>query len=317
MRLGSTATRHILKRNISIFNLLVIITGIISFLTPSSGSLSISRVLAGAGPTRIELDFDRLPQGQVGIVRVTGSNIAAVRAVFQERVFLFYAENSEWNGLIAADMALDAGIYPLQVWVEYSDDEPEIFDQTVEVENGAFGRSDVTVSASLVPLLDPDIEQSEMDKLANIVERTTPERYWTDSGFALPVDQELSGWFGTWRLYNGTYWGRHTGVDTRVGVGTPLAAIANGRVVLAGSMTIRGNYVLIDHGWGVFSGYAHLDQMLVIPGQWVRKGEIIGMSSGLNGRSNGAHLHWEMSVNGVWIDPESFLALDLGQPVDD
>jgi len=90
-----------------------------------------------------------------------------------------------------------------------------------------------------------------------------------------------------------------------------VTAIASGRVMLAELMDIRGNYVAIDHGWGVYSGYAHLSEMLVVPGQWVRKGDVIGLS-GVNGRSAGAHLHWEMVVGGTWIDPEQFVGLGLG-----
>jgi murein DD-endopeptidase MepM/ murein hydrolase activator NlpD len=67
---------------------------------------------------------------------------------------------------------------------------------------------------------------------------------------------------------------------------------------------------MIDHGWGVYSGYAHLSEFMVVPGQWVHKGDVIGLS-GMTGRTSGAHIHMEMAVGGVWTDPESFLALGL------
>ena len=57
-----------------------------------------------AGPVSISLEFDRIPQGDVGIVRVNGADIAAVRAVFQERVFNFYQDSPGWVSLISADM---------------------------------------------------------------------------------------------------------------------------------------------------------------------------------------------------------------------
>jgi murein DD-endopeptidase MepM/ murein hydrolase activator NlpD len=81
--------------------------------------------------------------------------------------------------------------------------------------------------------------------------------------------------------------------------------------MLAEALDIRGTYVLIDHGWGIYSGYAHLTEALVLPGQWVRQGDVIGLS-GSSGRSGGAHLHWEMAVGGVWVDPGEFVALGLG-----
>jgi murein DD-endopeptidase MepM/ murein hydrolase activator NlpD len=82
--------------------------------------------------------------------------------------------------------------------------------------------------------------------------------------------------------------------------------MAAGRVAFAGQMDIRGNYVIIDHGYGVYSGFAHMSQIHVTRGQQVTRGQVIGMT-GNTGRSNGAHAHWEMTVNGEWIDPVDFL----------
>ena len=211
--------------------------------------------------------------------------------------------------MIAANMEDDAGTYTMQVWVKYADETAERIDEQVEVNYGEFGRSDVTISASLAPLLEQDVNLAEQDKLSNIFQRFTPERYW-NGGFLLPSGNEQIGFFGTWRLYNGTYWYRHTGLDMRMPIGTSIIATANGRVILSEMMPIRGGYVLIDHGWGVYSGYAHMSERFVVPGQWVQQGDVIGLS-GMNGRSSGAHLHWEMAVGGEWVNPESILALEL------
>jgi murein DD-endopeptidase MepM/ murein hydrolase activator NlpD len=87
-------------------------------------------------------------------------------------------------------------------------------------------------------------------------------------------------------------------VDVRAAIGTPVIAMADGRVMLTGAFDIRGNYLLIDHGWGVYSGYAHLSEFMVVPGQWVRQGDVIGLS-GLNGRSAGAHIQGDSRRNGL------------------
>jgi len=265
-----------------------------------------------AGPVSITLEFDRIPQGDVGIVRVNGTDITAVRAVFQERVFNFYQDGRGWVGLISADMESEIQPYTMQLWIQYSDGAGERVDQPIEVGSGGFGSSDVVLSASLMPLLELDVEEAEMERLFDVMDRFTPARYWEDQGFIIPSDATQIGWFGTWRLYNSTYWRRHTGLDIRMPIGTPVIATASGRVMLAEEMAIRGGYVLIDHGWGVYSGYAHLSEKLVVPGQWVRQGDVIGLS-GLNGRSAGAHLHWEIAVGGTWVDPEAMVALDVGE----
>ena len=284
-------------------------------------SLIILIALAGSGvataqspaasPVSISYDFKWIRQGSVGIVRVTGPDLADVRAVFQERVHPFYWDGRSFVGLIAADMEQDVGNYPLQVWVRYQDGSSERIDKTIEVNYGEFGRADVVLPASLMPLLDQQVEDDELTRLMNFFKRFTPERYWAEQGFVMPSANPQIGPFGTWRLYNGTVWRRHTGLDIRMPLGTPVTAVASGRVMLATTLAIRGGYVLIDHGWGIYSGYAHLSELLVVPGQWVRQGDVIALS-GMNGRSAGAHLHWEMVVGGTWVDPEQFVSLGLG-----
>ncbi|GAB4428212.1 MAG: M23 family metallopeptidase [Anaerolineae bacterium] len=264
-----------------------------------------------ARPIIINYDFKWIRQGSVGIVRVTGPDLADVRAVFQERVHPFYWDGQRFVGLIAADMEQDVGSYPLQVWVRYQDGSSERIDKTIEVNYGEFGRADVVLPASLTPLLDQQVEDEEMTRLQSFFRRFTPERYWAAGGFVIPSANPRIGPFGTWRLYNGTVWRRHTGLDIRMPMSTPVTATGSGRVVLATTLAIRGGYVLIDHGWGIYSGYAHLSELLVVPGQWVRQGDVIGLS-GMNGRSAGAHLHWEMVVGGTWVDPEQFVSLGLG-----
>lgn len=264
-----------------------------------------------AGPVLVKLGFNFIRQGRAGLVYVEGGEIAAVRAVFQGRAYNFYPDGARFTGLISADMDGDVGQFPLQVWVDHADGTSERIDQPIQVNYGEFGRSEVYVSAALQPLLEPQVELDEMAQLFNILSRFTPTRYWAEQGFIRPSPADEVGWFGANRLYNGTYWRRHTGLDMRVPPNTPVTVVASGRVMLAETLDIRGNYVLIDHGWGVYSGYAHLTQILAVPGQWVRQGDVIGLS-GSTGRSGGAHLHWEMAVGGVWVDPGDFVALRLG-----
>ena len=72
-------------------------------------------------------------------------------------------------------------------------------------------------------------------------------------------------------------------------------------------MAIRGNAVIIDHGRGVLTGYWHLSELHVVEGEEVSAGDSIGLV-GTTGRSTGAHLHWELQIDGVAVDPMQFLA---------
>jgi murein DD-endopeptidase MepM/ murein hydrolase activator NlpD len=83
-------------------------------------------------------------------------------------------------------------------------------------------------------------------------------------------------------------------------------APAAGTVVLAELLPIRGNTVIIDHGWGVYTGYWHNSELFVTAGQFVQRGDPIS-SLGNTGLSTGAHLHWEMWVGGVQVDPLQWL----------
>ncbi|HMM28363.1 MAG TPA: M23 family metallopeptidase [Aggregatilineaceae bacterium] len=248
-------------------------------------------------------------QGQAGVVTVRGEGIADVRALFQGRLYHFYPEGSRYVGLLSVDVATDVKDLPLQVMVRYTDGTTEQIEHMVPINWGNYARGAVMLPGALLPLLDPEINNAEDSKMANIVGRFTAARYWA-GGFVQPNPGDIVGYFGATRLYNDSYWYTHSGLDTAMPEGTPVTAAANGRVILSETLPIRGTYVLIDHGWGVYTGYAHLTQRLVVPGQWVHQGDVIGLS-GNTGRSTGPHLHWEVAVGGVWVDPQAFLELGL------
>lgn len=268
---------------------------------------------ADSGPSlnfTVSLAFDALEQGGIGVVRVTGADIVGVQAQFLDRLIDFYQSgnraNPVWNGLLAVNMEQKPDTYPLEITVLYDDRSRETWQGQVIVRDAGFLRQDVTVSNDLGYLLEPETDRAERARLAALVDVVTRIHYWDQKGFIKPLDSEFTSPFGAWRLYNESLWGRHTGVDLRGPAGTPLLAPAAGRVVLAERLDVRGNYVLIDHGWGVYSGLAHLSEIHVTRGQMVRQGQVIGIS-GSTGRSSGPHIHWEVTVNGEWVDPQQFL----------
>jgi murein DD-endopeptidase MepM/ murein hydrolase activator NlpD len=94
----------------------------------------------------------------------------------------------------------------------------------------------------------------------------------------------------------------------RTTLGVPVMASAAGRVAYAGTLDIRGNHVVVDHGYGVFSGYSHLSTVHVTRGETIAKGQVIG-TTGDTGRTSGPHFHWEIAVNGNWVDAVQFLEM--------
>lgn len=98
----------------------------------------------------------------------------------------------------------------------------------------------------------------------------------------------------------------HKGVDIAGPAGTPVLASADGRVTFAGERGSFGRMVVVDHGHGMITRYAHLDSVLKESGDTVRRGERVGLM-GNTGRSTGPHLHYEVRLNGVPVDPETYI----------
>jgi murein DD-endopeptidase MepM/ murein hydrolase activator NlpD len=112
----------------------------------------------------------------------------------------------------------------------------------------------------------------------------------------------VTGYFGEQRSVNGgPPAGHHGGTDLGAFLGEPAMATAPGTVVLAEALAVRGRTVIIDHGGGLHSAYAHLETLLVAAGEPVTAGQVIGLV-GSTGYSSAAHLHWELAVHGVLVD---------------
>ena len=130
----------------------------------------------------------------------------------------------------------------------------------------------------------------------------TAQRYF-DGLMGLPSPGAITSQFGTRREYNGgELKSFHSGTDFGGGPGSQIVAPAAGVVVLAETLPVRGNATIIDHGWGVTTGYWHQTEIYVAVGDVVAAGQVIG-TVGSTGRSTGPHLHWEMWVGGVQVDP--------------
>lgn len=123
--------------------------------------------------------------------------------------------------------------------------------------------------------------------------------------FVWPVTGRISGVFGSQRIYAGEPGAPHSGVDVARPSGTPVAAPADGVVILAAEapFTLEGNLLMIDHGMGLNSAFLHLSRIDVRVGDRVSRGQIVG-AIGATGRATGPHLHWGMMWNGVRIDPQ-------------
>ncbi len=267
----------------------------------------------GALPPEIEavaLKPQAWVQGQTAVVRVQVAAGAQVTlsGEWEGHTLHFFPlddEGNTWVALQGVHALEDVGPHPLVLTLRLADGREMRFEQPVRVKAGDYGWEKLTVPAAL---LDPDVNRAENAELRELTSQATPTRYW-DGPFQAPSPYPdcFTSWFGTRRSYNdGAYFGYHGGLDFCGGTGTPITAPADGVVVFAGPLEVRGNTTIIDHGWGVYTLYAHQQEILVEVGQKVHTGDLIGYVGG-TGRVTGAHLHWEVRVNGVPVDPEEWL----------
>ena len=212
-----------------------------------------------------------------------------------------------YEGLIGVDLDDPAG--PVMVAAEgildgtrvRAEEEVTIFPRTFAVQELTLPKGMAEFdNATLVRI---GAEAAELSRRFSTV---TPPRWRTP--FLPPVEEYRPENFGARRVINGDPRMPHSAVDIRLPGGTPVRAIADGRIAFAGEQFFGGRSVVIDHGGGVFSVYYHLKEFSVAEGQEIARGERIG-SVGATGRATGPHLHFGVRVPGGRVDPTRLFAL--------
>jgi murein DD-endopeptidase MepM/ murein hydrolase activator NlpD len=263
--------------------------------------------------TGLQVSPQPVTRGQTAILNVETSIPVTCEVTYLGQNEPCYIEGQHAYAFLGLSPLLDAGEYALRVNIHYEDG-ATAFTLPFFVEPGRYGRQWINPPAALNDLLDPDVYFGESMSLDPLRALRTSKRYWA-LPLRLPLDRiSISAGFGDWRSYGGVFESYHSGIDVRGWWGMPVYAPAAGRVVMTDTLRVRGNAVLVDHGWGLITGYWHLSEILVREGQLVEKGQVIA-KVGNTGLSTGSHLHWEMWVNGVsvngmqWVDPDVFASI--------
>ena len=251
-----------------------------------------------------------LVRGGTEIIRALAQNGVSLSGTLVDMPLHFFPADGDQVALQGVDALLEPGVYPLLVEATLPDGSKQSFQQMVLVTSGDYLSEPIPLNDP--SLIDPAVTEPELATLTAITAPATPVRYWAD-GFAAPATYPdcFTSRFGTRRTYtvinsNLEVNGIHTGLDFCGGEGLQILAPAPGKVVFAAPLTVRGNATVIDHGWGVYSGFWHQSQINVQVGDMVDTGQVIGLVGG-TGRATGAHLHWEVWVNGVQVNPLDWL----------
>lgn len=214
-----------------------------------------------------------------------------------------------WSTLVGIDLEVEPGEHAVTVRASAVDGSTAEAVHTLAVEPKEFATRHLSVEPRFVDPPPAVVERilAERDRLAALFPVSTAVRYWRD-GFVRPVPGRANSAFGRRSVFNGQPRSPHSGADFRAASGTPIRAPNDGVVVLASDLYFSGNVVIIDHGWGLYSYFAHLSAIDVAEGDRVRRGAVVG-KVGATGRVTGAHLHWTVRLNDARVDPLSLLEL--------
>lgn len=255
----------------------------------------------------VALSPQPMVRGHTALLRVETEQLAFCHVDYLGRREQCYREGATAFVVPVGISALDApGSYPLHVAL-VSGETHASFVLTLEVAAGAYGFQVINPPPALVRLTDPDLMASEAAYLAQWRLLRSSERRW-DLPLGYPLEREvlISADYGARRSYGGLVSGYHSGVDYRAWTGMAVLAPADGVVILAEHLEMRGNAVLLDHGGGLVTGYWHLSRIDAEVGDVVERGQSFA-AVGSTGLSTGAHLHWEVWANGVSVDGKQWL----------
>ncbi len=215
---------------------------------------------------------------------------------------------SAWRVLIGIDLDATIGRHPVTITTGPAS-APQVTTYPLTVRSKTFPTRRLTVAPKYVNP-PPDVQQRILDEAARLNALwagSATSRLWRGR-FRPPVPQPANSAFGTRSIFNGQPRSPHGGADFPSAAGTPVHAPNAGRVVLVGNLYYTGWTIVVDHGLGLVSLFAHLSEVDVQEGALVSTGDLLGRV-GATGRVTGPHLHWTVRLNGARVDPLSLMAV--------
>lgn len=282
------------------------------------GEDNAEQTTSGLPAAFISAEIRDLPikQGGTGVIKVkTIPNVTLSGLLVDHALHFFPMEDGTQVALQGVHALLPPGVYPLRLEATLPDGSKQSFEQFILIISGNYPDDPLLYVDPAT--IDPASTEPELQQLIQLTLPSNSIKYWSGDFISPAIAYAESTYFtsryGNRRTYIGQgtelqITGFHTGLDFGGGDGLPITAPAAGQVVFAGPLTVRGNATIIDHGWGIYSGFWHQSQINVQVGQVVQQNEVIGLVGG-TGRVTGAHLHWELWVNGIQVDPLDWLIL--------
>ena len=249
-----------------------------------------------------ELPKENAVPGGVKIIRLESQGEAIPYVEVDGKRALVVKDGQHWTAVIG--IPLSATLGSESVYVRGADRQRQEF----VVSYKRHATQSLNVAPGKVDLSPEDLARVNKEKpiIEHAMSRWSEEQPQT-LRMEQPIPGVRSSSFGMRRIFNGQSRNPHAGMDIAAPTGTPVKAPLGGTVIDTGSFFFNGNTVFLDHGRGLISMYCHLSAISVQPGQKVAVGDTLG-AVGMTGRVTGPHLHWGLSLNRAWVDPELFVA---------
>ena len=256
------------------------------------------------------IEPEKMINGGVAILRWQGKVPMDVAvAHYDEESFFLDRDKDGPFALIGVDVKQRPGTFPVEIAGIDVTGQNHFHTLQIEVLDAERKTDYLTLPPEMVTPKEPEIV-ARIERESRLLAKVFGENSGPYIGgyFGRPVPDPVSSSFGTKRVLNGQPKSPHSGTDFRSPLGRLVRAPANGRVVYVGDLYYTGRTVVLDHGSGIFSLYAHLLKPLCKVGQTLDYGQPLG-KVGSTGRSTGAHLHWTVKIRGAKVDPIILTAL--------
>ncbi|MBN2628720.1 MAG: M23 family metallopeptidase [Spirochaetales bacterium] len=252
---------------------------------------------------------DSFSGGELTLIRGNGTVISRSR-------FFLFAPRDSWCSLLGIPADLKEGTYTLSCRLE-SEEGTVTLQKRLGVTGHEFPSETLKLNRNLTNIRteeDPR-KTAQAEELWSVLGGFDGDSCYFDGRFTPPLDSyRVTTDFGTRRIYeydDGSEAGTlHNGWDWAAPTGSPVKAVGKGRVVLAKERIVTGNTVILELLPGVYMLYYHLDELQCTEGDVVEAGDIVG-TVGMTGLATGPHLHWELRISRVAVDPLPFLDTDL------
>jgi murein DD-endopeptidase MepM/ murein hydrolase activator NlpD len=287
---------------------LIVTLGGVALVAQSASAAPCTTSVPLSNGLQVSVRAREIAPGEVVRLDVTAPALRKVEVKSPWHVVVPYEVGQHtWRALVGVDLDVHPGTYELDIRGRALSEDVIEYCESIVVREKKFPTRTLTVAPKFVtpPPSEAARIERERAELGRLFRAATPNPDW-QAPFTLPIEGSVVSGFGVRSVFNNEPRAPHGGADFASPAGTPVLAPGGGRVVLVGDLYFTGNTVVIDHGVGLQSLFAHLSRADVHEGDVIKRGDVLG-AVGATGRATGPHLHWTVRLNGARVDPLSLI----------